>query len=217
MDNVYRWGKANWGNIPRGIKAIQTRLQNLNSISPTREQITTKHQLETNLDTLLLKEELWWSQRAKSNWLQHGDKNSKYFHFKASQRHRKNTINFFQDSQGSHKTQNKDIQKVFLTYFNDIFTSSNPTNIQDAINVVANRVSPQMKDYLSQDFTATEVSFATHQLKGNAAPGPDGLNASFYQKYWNIIGGDITQTALNILNNGGSPSPYNDNYICLIP
>jgi hypothetical protein len=32
MDNVYRWGKANWGNIPRGIKAIQTRLQNLNSI-----------------------------------------------------------------------------------------------------------------------------------------------------------------------------------------
>jgi hypothetical protein len=95
MDNVYRWGKANWGNIPRGIKAIQTRLQNLNSISPTREQITTKHQLETNLDTLLLKEELWWSQRAKSNWLQHGDKNSKYFHFKASQRHRKIFRKFF--------------------------------------------------------------------------------------------------------------------------
>jgi hypothetical protein len=149
--------------------------------------------------------------------LQHGDKNSKFFHFKASQRHRKNTINFIQDSQGSHKTQNKDIHEVFLTYFNDIFTSSNPTNIQDAINVVANRVSPQMKDYLSQDFTAAEVSFATHQLKGNAAPGPDGLNASFYQTYWDIIGGEITQTALQILNNGGSPSSYNDTYICLIP
>jgi hypothetical protein len=165
MDTVYRWGKATWGNIPRGIKAIQTRLQNLNSISPTREQIIIKHQLETNLDTLLLKEELWWSQRAKSNWLQHGDKNSKYFHFKASQRHRKNTINFIQDSQGSQKIQNKDIQEVFLSYFNDIFTSSNPTNIQDTINVVANRISPHMKDYLSQEFTAAEVFFCHSSTK----------------------------------------------------
>jgi hypothetical protein len=74
-----------------------------------------------------------------------------------------------------------------------------------------------MKDYLSQDFTAAEVSFATLQLKGNAASGPDGLNASFYQTYWDIIGGEITQTALQILNNGGSPSSYNDTYICLIP
>jgi hypothetical protein len=217
MENIFRWGKANCGNIPREIKAIQTRLQRLNTTTPTRDQLNTRHQLETNLDTLLLKEELWWSQRAKSNWLQHGDKNSKYFHFKASQRHRKNTINFIQDPQGSHKIQNKEIQEVFLNYFNDIFTSSTPTNIQASINVVANRVSPQMKEYLSQNFTAAEVSFATHQLKGNAAPGPDGLNANFYQSYWDIIGGEITQTALHILNNGGNPSSFNDTYICLIP
>ncbi|MCI68638.1 hypothetical protein A2U01_0089899, partial [Trifolium medium] len=59
-----------------------------------------------------------------------------------------------------------------------------------------------MYDYLNSEFTAAEVSLATHQLKGNAAPGPDGLNASFYQAYWDTIGGDITQTVLEILNNG---------------
>jgi hypothetical protein len=42
------------------------------------------HQLESNLDNLLNQEETWWAQRAKANWLQQGDKNSKFFHLKAS-------------------------------------------------------------------------------------------------------------------------------------
>jgi hypothetical protein len=74
-----------------------------------------------------------------------------------------------------------------------------------------------MKIYLSQEFTPAEVAYATHQLKSNSAPGPDGLNAKFYQHYWDTIGGDISQTVLNILNNGGSPEIFNDTYICLIP
>ncbi|MCI91008.1 hypothetical protein A2U01_0112302, partial [Trifolium medium] len=52
--------------------------------------------------------------------------------------------------------------------------------MQETINVVANRVQPQMFD-LNQEFTTAEVSYATHQLKSNAASGPDGLNAKFYQ------------------------------------
>ncbi|KAK2415590.1 hypothetical protein QL285_038058 [Trifolium repens] len=89
--------------------------------------------------------------------------------------------------------------------------------MQDSLQMVANRVHTQMFEYLNKDFTAAEVSFATHQLKSNAAPGPDGLNAKFYQAHWDILGTDITQAVLHILNNGGSPAMYNDTYICLIP
>jgi hypothetical protein len=74
-----------------------------------------------------------------------------------------------------------------------------------------------MKDFLNQDFTAAEVSYATHQLKGNAAPGPDGLHANFYHTYWDIIGNDITAAALQVLNHGGTLTPFNDSFICLIP
>jgi hypothetical protein len=112
------------------------------------------------LDTLIQKEEQWWSQRAKTNWLQHGDKNSKFFHFKASQRQRKNKINYIKDRQGNIQTQNKDIQEVFENYFTELFTSSNPSDMQDTLQVVANKVHPQMKDYLNQKFTDAEVSYA---------------------------------------------------------
>jgi hypothetical protein len=104
-----------------------------------------------------------------------------------------------------------------MDYFTNIFSSSNPSNCADVMTGVANRVKPHMYDILNRDFTTEEVSQAVHQLKGNSAPGPDGLSAKFFQNYWDIIGGDITTSALNILNNGGNPEPLNSTFICLIP
>jgi hypothetical protein len=46
---------------------------------------------------------------------------------------------------------------------------------------------------------------------------PDGLSAQFFQTYWDIIGVDISNYALNILNNGDNPESLNDTYICFIP
>jgi hypothetical protein len=217
INKIHHWGKTTHGNIPIEIKTTQQQIQTLKADNPNRDTLNQIQQLETKLNGLLQKEEQWWSQRAKVNWLLHGDKNSKFFHFKATQRQRKNRINYIFDNQGNNQTHNRDIQAVFQTYFSDLFSSSNPTDMQESMQVVANRVHPQMQAYLSQDFTAAEISYATHQLKSNAAPGPDGLNAKFYQTYWDTIGEDITQTALSILNNGGSPETLNNTYICLIP
>jgi hypothetical protein len=54
-------------------------------------------------------------------------------------------------------------------------------------------------------------------MKSTAAPGPDGLPTLFYQSYWDIVGTDITNFVLNILNNNGDPGNINYTYLCLIP
>jgi hypothetical protein len=84
MDNTASWGKRTHGNTPKEIKGIQNSIQNLRTLTPSKDNLSQIHQLEVKLDGLLHKEEIWWAQRAKSNWLKHGDQNSKYFHFKAS-------------------------------------------------------------------------------------------------------------------------------------
>ncbi|KAK3206654.1 hypothetical protein Dsin_020700 [Dipteronia sinensis] len=49
------------------------------------------------------------------------------------------------------------------------------------------------------------------------APGPDGLSAGFYQKFWGRIGQSITKCCLTILNEEGPVGDINITIISLIP
>ncbi|MCH81674.1 hypothetical protein A2U01_0002465 [Trifolium medium] len=66
-----------------------------------------------------------------------------------------------------------------------------------------------MQTHLSTNFTAEEVHNAIKDMKGLAAPGPDGLPALFYHNYWDIVGKDITVVVLNVLNKEENPDRHN--------
>jgi hypothetical protein len=140
-----------------------------------------------------------------------------FFHQKANQRRRKNKIEAIKDQMGNIHTDRTNIEDIFLNHFKTLFTTQKPTNIANITNVVQNRINNDMYDHLDRDFTKEEVITAVSDMKGLAAPGPDGLPARFYHTYWDIIGADTTREALHILNNKGSPAPYNSTHICLIP
>ena len=56
--------------------------------------------LKQELAGLLVKEEKLWQQRFKTHWMKSGDKNSRYFHTRASQRYRRNWILGLRNSNG---------------------------------------------------------------------------------------------------------------------
>ena len=57
--------------------------------------------LQEEINLLLDKEATMWRQRAKILWLKDGDKNTKFFHSKASQRRRRNYIIRLLDAGGN--------------------------------------------------------------------------------------------------------------------
>ena len=49
------------------------------------------------------------------------------------------------------------------------------------------------------------------------APRPDGMNALFYQKFWHIVGDDVTSVVLDFLNSSTMLPEINYIHIVLIP
>ena len=66
---------------------------------------------------------------------------------------------------------------------------------------------------LSSEYSAEEVRTALFQM----APGPDCMNALFYQKYWHVVGNDVIVAVLDFLNSGIMIPDINYTHIVLIP
>lgn len=57
-----------------------------------------------------------------------GDRNTSYFHHKASQRKKRNLIHGIFDGGGRWQTEGEEIECVVERYFQEIFTSSKPSS-----------------------------------------------------------------------------------------
>lgn len=83
--------------------------------------------------------------------------------------------------------------------------------------MVQGRLSEEHINWCRGVFTRDEVKEALNQMHPLKAPGPDGLPALFFQKYWNIVGNDVQSLVLSVLNEGKSPESINRTFIALIP
>ena len=86
-----------------------------------------------------------------------------------------------------------------IKYFQQIFTSSFEAGHDEDHIQVSNKVSADMCDDLNREFTEAEVKEALFQINPSKAPGPDGFNPFFYQRYWHVVGKDITEVILNFI------------------
>jgi exonuclease III len=217
LETLHNWGHQIFGTLPKKIKQVQDELMYLNQTQGNPNSAQAIKDKESELDKLLDGEEMWWKQRSRADWLQHGDKNTKFFHLKASQRKKRNTIKSIMDKQGQSQTKHEDIESVLLDHFETLFKSQPTHQIQNTVEVVKNKLSNEMRNFLKAEFQDYEVYNAVKDMKSMAAPGPDGLPALFYHTYWDIVGNDVTREILDILNNNKSPDHINQTYICLIP
>lgn len=61
-----------------------------------------------------------------------------------------------------------------------------------------------------------EIKEIIKDMRNNAAPGPDGLNASFYKATWDLIGKDTVESVQNNYRTGHMPYQINNTFLALI-
>lgn len=174
---------------------------------------------EDDLENLLEEEEDYWRNRCREVWLKNGDKNTKWFHAKATQRRQRNYIEGILSKQGEWEEDDAKIGNIATEYFRRLFLSSDPDlqHVQQVVNCVSSKISDQQRAKLDQPYDRSEIEIAIKSLSPNKAPGSNGAHASFYQGYWDTVGEETIKVCLQILNEDADLKPLNKTIIALIP
>uniref|UniRef100_A0A803PQM1 Uncharacterized protein n=1 Tax=Cannabis sativa TaxID=3483 RepID=A0A803PQM1_CANSA len=129
-DALQRWHHHKFGQMKKDISKMQKTVAQLNNTADrTQAGVTQLQQSEKILDELLAYEEEYWHQRSRVDWLQCGDKNTKYFHAKASSRKANNTIKSLTNDLGLTVTGKENLTQflvfeVYLFWSNESDTKS---------------------------------------------------------------------------------------------
>lgn len=81
---------------------------------------------------ILKEQEVYWQQRSRVLWLQAGDKNTNFFHRKASARRNSNTIRGLFNKHGIWYSSSLDIINILTEYFSSLF-SEEPVSLNFGI------------------------------------------------------------------------------------
>ena len=120
-------------------------------------------------------------------WHSSGDLNTKFYHALTKQRRIRNRIVGLLDADGNWITEDSGVEKVAVSYFEDLFTSSSPSEFDDFLMEIPPTITPQINQRLLRIATEEEVKEALFMMHPKKAPGPDGMTALFFQHSWHII------------------------------
>lgn len=218
-NELQAWANQRFKNIPKQLKDMRAQLNKLRNSRDWDSVVNKIKELEHDIELLATKEELYWRQRSRISWLKDGDRNSRFFHVSASKRRTRNSIHGLVSSHGDWCTDSEGMAKIVFDYFGSLFTSNNPTErlMQPVLEVVSPKVDEHMNRILCAPFTAAEIKRALFDMHPDKAPGPDGMSPLFYQKFWYVIGKDVTEAILHNLNENANFESWNDTLVTLIP
>jgi hypothetical protein len=216
MSALYDWKKKYFGSVPKRLEKQRNQLDLL--MSRTDEQsIAERKRILSEMDELLYREELMWLQRSRVAWLKEGDRNTRYFHRKASWRQKKNRISKLKRSDGSWATDPVEMGQMASSFFQNLYAKEDNLEPDIVLGLMNACVTDEMNAKLCAPFTEKEISDALFQIGPLKAPGPDGFPARFLQRNWGLLKVDVIRAVQRFFEEGIMPDDVNNTAIVLVP
>lgn len=136
QDRLQHWNKTEYGHVGQKIQKLQKQLQVLEAWVPCvetdREIKEVRHALNVWLDA----ESTMWRQRSRNFWLTDGDRNTRFFHTKATNRKQRNMIHGICDSNGNWQEDEQHVENIIVGYFRDIIHTQGPADSSTLIEAI---------------------------------------------------------------------------------
>lgn len=82
--------------------------------------------------------------------------------------------------------------QAFVEFFSKLFSSSNLEIDDEIFQVVNNKVHANFKISLALPYSRTKIEDAFKAIGPTKSPGPDSMLALFFQKYWDVVGDEVS-------------------------
>nr|CAN81837.1 hypothetical protein VITISV_001932 [Vitis vinifera] len=190
------WNKDSFRVLKERKKSILSEIANIDAaeqeevLSP---ELSAQRALRKGeLEELILREEVHWTQKARVKWVKEGDCNSKFFHKVANGRRNRKFIKFLENERGLVLNNTKSITEEILLYYEKLY-SSPPGESWKVEGLDWSPILEESASRLDSPFTEEEISKAIFQLDRDKTPGPDGFTIAVFQDCWDVIKEDLVR------------------------
>ena len=118
---------------------------------------------EDELHELLKEEKIWLAQCSRANWLKHGDRNTKFFHYASQRKHRNWADSILDDARIFYEDEEK-IGSIMTEYFIQLFSSGETEHVEEVVEVVKGIINTKMLTVLNANFPRGEIIGALKQM-----------------------------------------------------
>ncbi|XP_021717958.1 uncharacterized protein LOC110685744 [Chenopodium quinoa] len=109
------------------------------------------------------------------------------------------------------------IKENIVGYFSHLFTEEGEPTRFDVSQDVFPELPLEQWRLLTRPYTHAEIDAVIKDMAALKAPGPDGYQALFYQKNWDLVASSVYRSIIPVLEGKGMPANFNDTFIALIP
>ncbi|KAG5537506.1 hypothetical protein RHGRI_024835 [Rhododendron griersonianum] len=117
------------------LKALQERLKRIQAEPFSQHRFESEKVLLAEIETSMLREEMFLHQRSRVNWLSFGDKNTAFFHASINQRRQRNQLLKLKSSRGEWITDEEGINDQSRGFLMGLFTGSSDRSFSEVLSV----------------------------------------------------------------------------------
>ncbi|MQM10051.1 hypothetical protein Taro_042937 [Colocasia esculenta] len=168
------------------------RLQGVFDETPSEDNRVAMFATNAKLHIAMNKEEVFWKQKSRVDWLMNGDRNTTFYHATVNCNRKRSFIHRLKiNGSGGCCSDPEVLRKEAVSFFQTLLSSDDHVLDPRFLCYIPSLITSDQNDKLCKSPSAEDVKDVVFSMDGSSAPGLDGFSGMFFAHCWNIICNDV--------------------------